>query len=457
MHDSILINTDSYKVSMWKQYPPGTQYIYSYIEARGGRYDKTIFLGVQAFIREYLTKPFTQADLDFADKFWTAHGEPFNREGWQYILDAHNGILPIIITSLDEGSVVETQNVLATIQNTDPKVPWLTTWVETAFLRAIWYPTTVATQSWYIKQLLGKYLEKSGSLDNLPFMLHDFGARGVSSYESAKLGGMAHLVNFSGTDNASAILAAAVYYEAEVYNTGFSIPASEHSTITAWGQDSEALAYENMVRQFSKPNSIYAVVSDSYNIYRAVELWGTQLKELVISSGGILVIRPDSGDPVVVLPKLLHSLQKNFGTTINSKGYLKLNNVKLIWGDGIEHNSINTILRTCVDVMGFSADNFAFGMGGALLQMVNRDTCEFAMKASSAMIDGKSVDVYKEPLTDSSKKSKRGIFSVIRNEKNQYVTIPADYIHNNLLKTRYLSGIAINQITFDQIRKNSLA
>lgn len=137
MRDSILINTDSYKVSMWKQYPPGTEYVYSYIEARGGKYNKTVLFGIQAFIREYLTKPFTQEDLDFADKFWTAHGEPFNREGWQYILDMHQGILPVEIVSLDEGSVVAVSNVLASIINTDPKLPWLTTWVETALLRAI--------------------------------------------------------------------------------------------------------------------------------------------------------------------------------------------------------------------------------------------------------------------------------------------------------------------------------
>ena len=360
MRNSILTNTDSYKVSMWKQYPPGTEYVYSYIEARGGQYDSTVLFGIQAFIREYLTKPFNQADIEFADKFWTAHGEPFNREGWQYILDKHNGILPVEITSVDEGLVIPTRNVLASIVNTDPKVHWLTTWIETALLRAVWYPTTVATQSWNIKQLLKTYLEKSGNPANVAFMLHDFGARGVSSYESAKIGGMAHLTNFMGTDTAIAILGAHEYYDADIYTTAFSIPAAEHSTITSWGRAYEDLAYENMVKQFSKPGSIYAVVSDSYDIYRAVELWGITLKDIVVSSGGTLVIRPDSGDPLEVMPRLLKSLAKNFGTTKNVKGYLKLNNVKLIWGDGINRSSISSILRVCVDVMGFSADNFAF-------------------------------------------------------------------------------------------------
>lgn len=50
----------------------------------GGQYDKTLLLGIQAYIREVLMKPITQEQIDFADKFWTAH-EPFNRAGWQYI------------------------------------------------------------------------------------------------------------------------------------------------------------------------------------------------------------------------------------------------------------------------------------------------------------------------------------------------------------------------------------
>ena len=93
MKNSIILDTDSYKVSMWKQYPAGTEYVYSYIESRGGKYDRTEFLGVQALVK-YLATPITQEDIDYADKIWTLHGEPFNRVGWQYILDKHNGKLP---------------------------------------------------------------------------------------------------------------------------------------------------------------------------------------------------------------------------------------------------------------------------------------------------------------------------------------------------------------------------
>lgn len=454
--ESILFDTDSYKVSMWKQYPAGTEYVYSYITARGGIYDKGVFFGAQSFIKEVLSKPVLREDVELAKVFWEAHGEPFNYDGWMHIVEKYNGYLPLMVKTLDEGLVVPVGTVLATVVNTDPQVPWLTTWVETAFLRAIWYGTTVATQSWSIKQVIKQYLVMSGDVGGLPFKLHDFGSRGVSSKESAVLGGMAHLVNFMGTDTAVAILGAARYYGADVKNTAFSIPAAEHSTITSWGRGNEALAYRNMVEQFSKEGSIYAVVSDSYDIFNAVEnIWGKELADLVRERKGTLVIRPDSGDPVEVLPKLLTSLYKNFGGVKNDKGYIVLNNVRLIWGDGINERSIRSILRMVVDTMGFSADNIAFGMGGALLQIVNRDTMKFAMKASAAMINGEWVDVFKDPITDAGKASMKGRFSVVI-EDGQYKNVPMiDTGEGDQLKVRIVNGHPTNELSFAEVRANS--
>lgn len=454
--ESILFDTDSYKVSMWKQYPAGTEYVYSYITARGGIYDKGVFFGAQSFIKEVLSKPVLREDVELAKVFWEAHGEPFNYDGWMHIVEKYNGYLPLMVKTLDEGLVVPVGTVLATVVNTDSQVPWLTTWVETAFLRAIWYGTTVATQSWSIKQVIKQYLVMSGDVGGLPFKLHDFGSRGVSSKESAVLGGMAHLVNFMGTDTAVAILGAARYYGADVKNTAFSIPAAEHSTITSWGRGNEALAYRNMVEQFSKEGSIYAVVSDSYDIFNAVEnIWGKELADLVRERKGTLVIRPDSGDPVEVLPKLLMSLYKNFGGVKNDENYIVLNNVRLIWGDGINERSIRSILRMVVDVMGFSADNIAFGMGGALLQIVNRDTMKFAMKASAAMINGEWVDVFKDPITDAGKASMKGRFSVVV-EDGQYKNVPMIQTgEGDQLKVRIVNGHPTNELSFAEVRANS--
>lgn len=456
---SIILNTDSYKTSMFKQYPAGTTGVYSYIESRGGRYDRTVFFGLQAFIKEYLLRPITQADIDIADEILTAHGEPFNRAGWEYILVKHNGYLPVVIRAVPEGTVVPVRNVLATIENTDPECYWLTTWLETALLRAVWYGTTVSTQSYTIKQVILDYLERTGDPSTIDFKLHDFGARGVSSMESAGIGGAAHLVNFMGTDTITGILYAREYYSAGI--AGFSIPAAEHSTITSWGRDGEVNAYRNMLNQFAKPGAILAVVSDSYDIYNAAEkLWGEELRQQVIDSGATVVIRPDSGDPVEVNRKLIEILGSKFGYTVNAKGFKVLNNVRLIQGDGINELTVRSILGSFM-ANGWSADNIAFGMGGALLQIVDRDTQRFAMKCSAAEVNGQWIDVVKDPVTDSGKKSKAGRIKLWTNGTGEYVSSVdepkqwADKGWTNALVPVFWDGKLEKDYTFEEVRANA--
>jgi nicotinamide phosphoribosyltransferase len=458
---NIILNTDSYKVSMWKQYPPGTTNVYSYIESRGGKYDETVMFGLQAFIKEYLLEPITQADIDIADSILTAHGEPFNREGWEYILQNHKGYLPVVIRAVPEGTVVPVSNVLATVENTDPQCFWLTTWLETALLRAVWYGTTVATQSYKIKQVILDFLEKTGDPTLIDFKLHDFGARGVSSMESAGIGGAAHLVNFMGTDTITGILYAREYYNAGI--AGFSIPAAEHSTITSWGRDNEVNAYANMLTQFAKPGAIVAVVSDSYDVFNAAsKLWGNELRQQVIDSGATVVIRPDSGDPVAVNKQLVQILGEKFGYTTNSKGFKVLNNVRLIQGDGVNELTIRSILGAFM-AMGWSADNIAFGMGGALLQQVDRDTQRFAMKCSSIKIDGEWMDVQKDPITDSGKKSKAGRVTLWQSggELASGIKPPAGWTDKGYggwveaMQTVFRDGQIIREYTFDEVRANA--
>jgi nicotinamide phosphoribosyltransferase len=457
---SILLNTDSYKVSMFKQYPAGTTGVYSYIESRGGRYDSTVMFGLQAFIKEYLLDPITQADIDFADEILTAHGEPFNREGWEYILRVYNGYLPVVIRAVPEGTVVPVKNVLATIENTDANCYWLTTYLETALLRAVWYPTTVATQSWTIRKVILDYLEKTGDPSLIDFKLHDFGARGVSSMESAGIGGAAHLVNFMGTDTITGILYAREFYNAGI--AGFSIPAAEHSTITSWGRDNESDAYRNMLTNFAKPGAILAVVSDSYDVFNAAsKLWGEELRDEVVQSGAVVVIRPDSGDPLTVNQKLIEILGQKFGYTTNSKGFKVLNNVRLIQGDGVNELSIRSILGGFM-AMGWSADNIAFGMGGALLQQVDRDTQKFAMKCSSVKVNGEWIDVQKDPVTDPGKKSKAGRV-MLWESGGEYISAvdrPTGWTDKGLgwrpvMNVVFEYGQLVNEISFEQVRANA--
>ncbi|HET8688419.1 MAG TPA: nicotinate phosphoribosyltransferase [Methanosarcina sp.] len=452
--DNLIVNTDSYKASHWLQYPDGTETVFSYIESRGGRFDYTVFFGLQMFLKEYLSVPVTREMIGFAQRFFDAHGEPFNRQGWERLVEKHNGYLPLRIRAVPEGTIVPVKNVLVTVENTDPEFFWLTSYVETALLRAVWYPTTVATQSHSIKQVIKKYLEETGDVNGLSFKLHDFGARGVSSFESAAIGGAAHLINFMGSDTVSGVLALSEYYNAPV--SGFSIPAAEHSTTTILGKEGEVKQFKRMLDQFAKPGALVAVVSDGYDIYNACQnIWGGTLKKQVQESGATIIIRPDSGDPATVVTKCLELLSDSFGYTVNDKGFKVLNNVRIIQGDGINEQSIRGILMEA-KFHGFSADNIAFGMGGALLQQINRDTQKFAMKACAAQINGEWIDVFKDPATDKGKKSKKGRLTAVKNEIGEWETIRTQSVseefHVDQMRVVWENGELLVDDTLDAIR-----
>jgi nicotinamide phosphoribosyltransferase len=265
-----------------------------------------------------------------------------------------------------------------------------------------------------------------------------------------------------GSDTVSGVLYAREYYDAGV--SGFSIPAAEHSTITSWSRDGEVDAYRNMLTQFAKPGSIVAVVSDSYDVFNAAEkLWGEALRQQVVDSGATVVIRPDSGDPLAINQQLIEILGQKFGYTTNAKGFKVLNNVRLIQGDGVNELSIRSILGGFM-AMGWSADNIAFGMGGALLQQIDRDTQKFAMKCSAALVNGQWIDVQKDPITDSGKKSKAGRVMLWTNSGGEYasgVTPPTGWTDKGIggwtpaLEMMYMNGKLTKDITFDEVRANA--
>jgi nicotinamide phosphoribosyltransferase len=459
---NIILNVDSYKASHYLQYPAKTSEVSSYIEARGGQFKQAVFFGLQMFIKEYLSKPVTNDDIDEAKAVIEAHGLPFNEAGWRYIVEKYDGYLPIEIEALPEGYVAPVKNAMVQVINTDPNCAWLTSYVETALLRAVWYPTTVATVSWNCKQVIQRFMEETAdSLEGLGFKLHDFGARGATTEEAAAIGGAANLVNFMGTDTISGILAARRYYSPKngvLDMPGFSIPAAEHSTITSWGKDNEKDAYANMLEQFSGPDKLVAVVSDSYDLWNAIEnIWGDELKEKVQRSGGTLVIRPDSGDPVNIVTETIERLMQNFGYEVNDKGYRVLPSyVRVIQGDGVSLQTIEAILNA-MKLRMQSAENIAFGMGGELLQKVNRDTMKFAMKASAAKVDGIWRDVFKDPITDAGKRSKKGRLAVVQDANGQVKTIRAQDLGNkeNLLQVVYRNGVLLKEYDFDEVRANA--
>ena len=450
--DNICLLTDSYKMTHWKMYPPKTEVVYSYLEARsGGEYSETTFFGLQYLLQRYLQDVVVTPDkiLEAAEHCQKHFGQDlFNHEGWTHIVNEHDGRLPVLIKAVPEGTVVSEGNILLSIENTCPECAWLTNHLETLLVQ-LWYPCTVATISSAQRKVLQGGLEKSGDMAKLPYMLHDFGYRGSTSVESAAIGGAAHLVNFVGTDTMAALQFVREYYDCEM--AGFSVPAAEHSTITAWGQEREVDAYRHILEQY--PSGIVSVVSDSWDVYRACSvLWGSILRDEIRYNGSrTLVIRPDSGDPCEVIPTCLNILGGKFGRSKNQKGYWELPPyLRVIQGDGISRFSLPKITQAIMD-QGWSLNNLVFGSGGGLLQDCNRDTLRFAMKCASVTIDGEERDVYKNPLTDPGKASKRGRQKLILTSQG-YRTVGQLEFGHDLLRSVFADGYVLLHQRFEDIR-----
>lgn len=459
--NNLILKTDSYKASQYKQYDSFATRLFSYLESRGGVYDATVFFGLQYYLKKYLSKPITVDDVEEAKEFFSVHGVDFNYDGWMYIAKELNGKLPVRIRAVKEGSVVPVSNALMTIESTDERCFWVVNWLETLLLK-VWYPTTVATQSFNLRKVIYDSLVKTSDNPDaeIDFKTHSFGYRGVSSEESAEIGGMAELLSFKGTDTIAGIVAADNYYNSGV--CGFSTNASEHSTMTSFGKEREVEAYRNMIKQFGKPGGIFACVSDSYDIYNACEhLWGEELKDEVINSGATVVIRPDSGEPKEVVCKCLQILDSKFGHTINSKGYKVLNNVRIIQGDGVNPQSIKEIINAVIE-LGYSMTNVAFGMGGASLQgsrsnTMNRDTQKFAFKASFIEVNGEARNVVKSPITDNGKRSKDGRLDLII-DNGEYKTIKLNSSSisdiNSIMNIVYENGNVLADVSFEDVKNN---
>jgi nicotinamide phosphoribosyltransferase len=457
---SSVLDTDGYKFSHWKQYPVDTQHVISYWEPRlGAQWDHVLFFAAaQVYLHEALM-PATWEDIEEARAMLPAHfmgnQNIFNFEGWRHICYRHGGRLPVRIRMPKEGTIIPVSNVLMTIENTDPKVPWLTNYLETR-LSQMWYPVTVATQSFEARKVVLKWLEKTGDPAGIDFKLHDFGYRGVTCNEQAAIGGLAHLASgFMGTDTTRAVRYARHFYRSVM--PAFTIPAGEHSTVTIWGRDFEIDAYRNFLTAY--PEGYVAFPIDSYDAYDAcANIIGGTLRDEILARKGTLVVRPDSGDPLIVPADLLDILghPDRFGFTINEKGYKVLPaQLRMIQGDGINPvvPSIDAIYASLA-ARGWSADNLAFGSGGGLLQNVSRDTERFAVKCCASVRAGVERHVSKTPMTDYTKSSKGGRLSLYQSGDGRIYTALAggSVCGTDIMHDVFLNGDVLVNDSFDDIR-----
>jgi len=478
-------DTDSYKFSHPDQYPAGTTRLMSHIFARGSvkgkdglpLFTKVQWAGMQLVIKEHLDRQLTHKQVDNLIAFQREHMFGLELDALEValraVVDDYNGYMPVRIRAIQEGLVVPIGQILATVETTveDARVIALTTYIETMLMR-VWAPTTVATTSYHIKEIIYDGLLKSADDPDfeIPFKLHDFGSRGVSSMESAAFLGAAHMFNFQGSDTTVGVMAANIGYHSDM--SGRSIFATEHSTTTTFGRDGEEKFVEQVFDKVAKPGAIFATVADSYDIMHFVENITPKFKKRLIESGATWVIRPDSGDPVETPVELVRRLSRIWGFTYNGKGFKVLDNVRVIQGDGIDINDVKAIVDALLAEK-FSISNIAFGMGGGLLQKNNRDTLKFAMKACARYEDGQWIDVYKdpiiydaktwEPISSSFKKSMAGRLELVHNEvTDDYKTVRIeevnDYVvqgYKPMLETVWDSGELIRDMTMDQVRENA--
>ena len=479
--NNLVLLGDAYKYSHHKFYLDGMTKMGSYLESRGGRFSETVFFGLQYFLKRYLKGvAITKQDVDEAYEYLGTklgvfgRDDVFDRSKFDYIVEKHGGRLPVKIKAVPEGTVVGTKNVLLYIENTDPNCAWLTNFLETLILQ-IWYPITVATLSREVKKIVKSAFDTTTDYNDdtknflMEFVLNDFGFRGVSSVQSAKIGGAAHLVNFRGSDTTVASkLIKENYNTTTVY--GQSVPATEHSIMCLEGIEGEINMMKRVLEKY--PTGIVACVSDTYDILNAVDnYWGDKLKAEILSRpnepGNQLVIRPDSGHVINTLKLVFKSLFNNFGYTRNSKGFKVLPpQIRVIQGDGVNIDSIKEIYNFLIEER-ISAENIVFGMGGKLLQAeIDRDTQNFATKACYAIINGEERNVVKSPTeidenfnqVKSFKKSKQGIPKLVKTQTGfkTITSIEEDFEkYEDELVEVFNNGVITKEWTFEEIRERA--
>lgn len=410
-------DTDGYKISHWLQDPEGMTDSQGYAAARTDK--ETIVFSAQYILQQIKVPTLEEVEVIkyIFDNFYAGEGI-FNYEGWKAV--AELGYIPLSVSAVPEGTLLDGGCAYMFIKPTLPDFQWMRGWFENQLLRT-YYAATVVTNSYKVKQILAKWLRKNGTIESLPFKLVDFGSRGASSKETAGIGSCANLLNFVASDTFVGATYAFDFYGAKFDGLIGTIGASEHGTTTVYGRTGEKSFYEKMIKVFGKEGAAFANVIDSYDQKQALN-YILSLVPTLKASGATMIIRLDSGDAVDNPVMMTQYALELFGYEVNDKGYKVLPNyIRILQGDGVTPENIDEILRQ-LDELKISSDNISFGMGGKLLQDVNRDTYGYALKTCYAKINGEDVDVFKDPITDPSKASLRGEITTVKRD-GKYVTV----------------------------------
>jgi nicotinamide phosphoribosyltransferase len=473
---------DFYKVDHRRQYPEGTEFVYSNFTPRSSRVagqKHVVFFGLQYFLSHYLTtvardtffyRPKYSVLLEYRKMLDSGLGP--NAIDVEHIAALHDyGKVPLRFRALAEGTHVPLRVPMFTVENTHKDFFWMTNYVED-LLSMVWLPCTSATTAHRYRKLLDRYAHLTGGDKNIvPWQGHDFSLRGMASPEAAALSGAAHLLSFTGTDTIPAIDLLSDYYGGQGL-IGGSVAATEHSVMCAGGFISECDTFERLLKLY--PTGIVSVVSDTWNLWNVLTSILPELRSQIMARNGKLVIRPDSGDPVDILcgtgqgdpnsPQckgVIELLWDIFGGTVNEKGFKVLDpHIGAIYGDSItEGRALDICQRLEAPGKRFASTNVVLGIGSYTYQYVTRDTYGHAIKATWAQVKGEERFLYKSPITDDgTKTSARGRLAVVSGENGDLVLIDdltkdgEERIDGNMLEPVWEDGKFLRRWTLAGIR-----
>jgi len=472
--------TDGYKTGHREQYPDGTTMIHSNMTPRMSRtgIEHVVVFGLQYAAKQYLINTFNKTFFEISEDVVVAK---YKRRLDNYlgvdvsadhIRALHKlGFLPVRIKAMPEGSIVPLQCPIFTIENTLPDFFWVTNFLETLLSTTIWNMCTAATTAHEYRKVFDAYAKMTGSpLEFCPWQGHNFSYRGCSGVESAMMVDAGHLLSFTGTDTIPGIDFVEEFYKADCTKEliGGSVYATEHAVMAAGGEKDERSTYHRLITKVY-PKGIVSIVSDTWDFWNTVTSIIPSLKKEIIERDGKVVIRPDSGDPVLIVvgdhsapegsPEhkgLIECLWETFGGTVNEKGFKVLDpHIGAIYGDSITLDRQESILCGLAE-KGFASCNIVLGIGSYTYQYVTRDTYGFAVKATYAEVAGEGREIYKNPKTDSKKKSHRGLLMVVKNG-NSYapkfpVTRAEEQSSDNCLEVVFENGKLIKDQSLAEIR-----
>lgn len=479
--------TDGYKLDHRRQYPKGTEYVYSNWTARGSRIkdiNDVTFVGLQYAIKKRLMEDFEAffaADVDEVCSEYQTMLDNYlgpNDIGTDHIRALHGlGYIPLEFKALPEGTQVPLRVPMLTVENTHPDFFWVTNYFETVLSAELWMPMTSATNAGRIRKMMDDFaIKTTGSTEGVGFLGHDFSMRGMAGADAANLSGLGHLVAFTGTETVPVLQFIDDYYPMTGFLAG-TVPATEHSVMCAGGDENERETFQRLLDLY--PTGILSVVSDTWDFWNVLTSHLPALKDQIMARDGKLVVRPDSGDPADIIcgttrtstdtddytaeaKGAIQLLWDTFGGTVNEQGYKVLDDhVGLIYGDSMNYDRIKDINERLM-AKGFATTNWVAGLGSYGYQYQTRDTFGFAMKATNVVIDGEQKAIFKDPKTDNGlKKSLKGRIEVVDNGHGLYaiddgnMRDSSDVGLPDLLETVWRNGEFVREVSFDEVRVNA--